>query len=103
MVFLHQAERDPATSVPVRWTTDLDVVVNLRTSPSELAKVHEVLVHSGFAQMPQQIEHRYWRRNDNVTIDILAPDHLVEPPQQAAGRDGATHTTPHTGLAKNQD
>ena len=28
---------------------------------------------------------------------------LVEPPQQAAGRDGATHTTPHTGLAKNQD
>ena len=76
MVFLHQAERDLSASVPLRWTTDLDVVVNLRTSPSELANVHQVLARSGFAQTPQQIEHRYWRRSDNVTIDLLAPDHL---------------------------
>ena len=78
MVFLHQAERDHSASQSLRWTTDLDVVVNLRTSPAELAHVHDVLARSGFAQLPQQIEHRYRRDADDVTIDILAPDHLGE-------------------------
>lgn len=76
MVFLHQAERDHSASPSLRWTTDLDVVVNLRTSPAGLAHVHSVLTRSGFGQLPQQIEHRYRRDADSVTVDVLAPDHL---------------------------
>ena len=76
MVFLHQAERDHSASPSLRWTTDLDVVVNLRTSPAGLAQVHSALTRSGFGQLPQQTEHRYRRDADSVTVDVLAPDHL---------------------------
>ena len=76
MVFLHQTERQMRVGADLRWTTDLDVVVNLRTHPTELDRVHHVLVEHGFHQPPQPIEHRYRRDVDQVTIDVLAPDHL---------------------------
>ncbi len=78
MVFLHQAERSREAALSMRPTTDLDVVVNLRTSPDAIEHIHRVLTSYGFVQPPQPIMHRYVRASDQVTIDVMAPDHLGE-------------------------
>ncbi len=93
MVYLHQAERQLHSFTPLRWTTDLDVVVNLRTHPGELQRVHQVLIDHGFHQPPQPIEHRYRRDTDQVTIDVLAPDHVGD----HLPRMGVGHTTQAPG------
>ena len=55
MVLLHQAERSPAGAgaiggAALRWSYDLDVVVNLRTSRSRMGRIDSVLKGHGFEQ-----------------------------------------------------
>ena len=77
MVLLHQAERSEMQSewVP-RWSYDLDVIVNIRVRRSVMNDIDSALRQHDFVQVPQGIEHRYWRDSDRVTIDVLAPDHI---------------------------
>ena len=80
MVLLHQSERQPAAAhVPsaagLRWSYDLDVVVNLRASRSRMGHIDSVLRANGFEQQHQPIGHRYVASNGTV-FDVLAPDHL---------------------------
>lgn len=93
MVFLHQAERSREAALSMRPTTDLDVVVNLRTSPNGIDRIHRVLANHGFAQPAQPIMHRYVRDSDQVTIDVMAPDHLGK----HLPRLGIGHTTQAPG------
>lgn len=74
MVFLHQVERGAQT---VRPTDDIDLVVDLRVTPSALDSIHTLLLQAGFEQQTPGAEgtaHRYLR--DAATIDVLAPDHM---------------------------
>lgn len=55
MVLLHQTARSPAGAQTVggaglRWSYDLDVVVNLRTSRSRMSHIDSVLTDHGFTQ-----------------------------------------------------
>ena len=80
MVLLHQAERSPAGTEVVgraalRWSYDLDVVVNLRTSRSRMGRIDSVLRGHGFKQQVVPIGHRYVDAAGTV-FDVLAPDHL---------------------------
>ena len=80
MVLLHQAERSPAGARAVggaglRWSYDLDVVVNLRTSRSRMSRIDAVLRGHGFEQQVAPIGHRYVDAAGAV-FDVLAPDHL---------------------------
>ena len=80
MVMLHQAERQPADASPVgaadmRWSYDLDVVVNLRTSRARMRHIDSVLRDHGFEQEVHPIGHRYLD-SDGTVFDVLAPDHL---------------------------
>ena len=80
MVLLHQAERQPAGAGPVdgaslRWSYDVDVVVNLRTSRTRMSHIDSVLRDHGFEQQLAPIGHRYVDGSGTV-FDVLAPDHL---------------------------
>lgn len=80
MVLLHQTERSPAGAHTVggaglRWSYDLDVVVNLRTSRSRMSHIDSVLTDHGFEQQVAPIGHRYADAAGAV-FDVLAPDHL---------------------------
>lgn len=80
MVLLHQTERSPAGAQTVggaglRWSYDLDVVVNLRTSRSRMSHIDSVLTGHGFTQQVAPIGHRYVDAAGAV-FDVLAPDHL---------------------------
>ena len=80
MVLLHQTERSPAGAQTVggaglRWSYDLDVVVNLRTSRSRMSHIDSVLTDHGFTQQVAPIGHRYVDAAGAV-FDVLAPDHL---------------------------
>ncbi len=80
MVLLHQAERQPAgagtaSSASLRWSYDLDVVVNLRTSRTRMSHIDSVLRAHGFNQQILPIGHRYVDAAGTV-FDVLAPDHL---------------------------
>ncbi len=48
MVLLHQAERQGRSTSGMRLTTDLDVVVNLRTIPAQRNGIHQVLIQQVF-------------------------------------------------------
>lgn len=93
MVFLHQAERQLQSPIAPRWSTDLDLAINLRAKPGELDRIHRILTDHGFVQPPQPIEHRYRRDHDGVTVDVVAPDHLGE----HLPRLGVGHTTQAPG------
>ena len=80
MVLLHQAERQPAGSGPadgasLRWSYDVDVVVNLRTSRTRMSHIDSVLRGHEFEQQAAPIGHRYVDAAGTV-FDVLAPDHL---------------------------
>ncbi|MXW89424.1 MAG: hypothetical protein F4Z54_07885 [Acidimicrobiaceae bacterium] len=80
MVLLHQAERrpagaDPASGASLRWSYDLDVVVNLRTNRTRMSHIDSVLRDHGFDQQILPIGHRYVDAAGTV-FDVLAPDHL---------------------------
>jgi len=80
MVLLHQAERrpagaDPASGASLRWSYDLDVVVNLRTNRTRMSHIDSVLCDHGFDQQILPIGHRYVDAAGTV-FDVLAPDHL---------------------------
>lgn len=96
MVFLHGIERGETTTRP---TDDVDVVVDLRTDPAGLPKMHAVLTDAGFVQDPPNPEgaaHRY-RRGD-ASFDVLAPDNLGERASLALGA-GRTIAAPGTTQA----
>ena len=79
MVMLHQAERQPSTAhqspgAGLRWSYDLDVVVNLRAGRSHMGRIESALRAHGFEQhLP--VGHRYIAP-DGTVFDVLAPDHL---------------------------
>ena len=80
MVLLHQAERrpadaDPSSGASLRWSYDLDVVVNLRTNRTRMRHIDSVLRDHGFDQQILPIGHRYVDAAGTV-FDVLAPDHL---------------------------
>lgn len=80
MVLLHQAERQPAgaslvDATSLRWSYDVDVVVNLRTSRACMSHIDSVLLDHGFEQQVLPIGHRYLDA-DGTVFDVLAPDHL---------------------------
>lgn len=80
MVLLHQTERSPAGAGAVggaglRWSHDLDVVVNLRTSRSRMSHIDSVLTDHGFKQQVSPIGHRYTDAAGAV-FDVLAPDSI---------------------------
>lgn len=72
MVFLHAWERG---ADPPRFSTDLDLVVDIRQEPRGLHNMIETLERLGYefeGANSSGIGHRFAR--DIVTIDILAPD-----------------------------
>jgi hypothetical protein len=74
MVFLHEIERGETSTRP---TDEVVVVVDLRTDPAGLPRMHAVLTDAGFVQDPPSPDgaaHRY-RRGD-ASFDVLAPDNL---------------------------
>ena len=77
MVLLHQVERQPAAGTAaapqMRWSYDIDVVVDLRADKSQMGQIDATLRAHGFAQQPSG--HRYVDA-DGTTFDVLAPDHL---------------------------
>lgn len=76
LVFLHEVERE---AKDVRPTDDVDVVVDVRTEPAGLARIHDVLTSARFAQDPPSPDgtaHRY--RRGGAVIDVLAPDNVGE-------------------------
>ena len=77
MVLLHQVERQPAAGTAaapqMRWSYDIDVVVDLRADKSQMGHIDATLRAHGFAQEPSG--HRYVDA-DGTTFDVLAPDHL---------------------------
>ncbi len=80
MVLLHQAERrragaGPASGASLRWSYDLDVVVDLRTNRTRMRHIDSVLRDHGFNQQILPIGHRYVDAAGTV-FDVLAPDHL---------------------------
>ena len=80
MVLLHQSERQPvaaqaAPGAALRWSYDLDVVVNLRAGRSRMDHIDSALRAHGFEQQHMPIGHRYVASNGTV-FDVLAPDHL---------------------------
>ena len=80
MVLLHQSERRSASVPPplgasLRWSYDVDVIVNLRTSRSRMAHIDSVLRAHSYEQQHLPVGHRYVASNGTV-IDVLAPDHL---------------------------
>ena len=80
MVLLHQAERrpagaDPASGAGLRWSYDLDVVVNLRTSRTRMSHIDSVLGDHGLTEQILPVGHRYVDAAGTV-FDVLAPDHL---------------------------
>ena len=80
MVLLHQSERQPAAVHPspdasLRWSYDLDVVVNLRAGRSRMDHIDSALRVHGFEQQHLPIGHRYIASN-GIVFDVLAPDHL---------------------------
>ena len=71
----------------VRFSHDVDVVVNIRAESTPAARIDTALRHSGFDQMPNDIGHRYVRDSDGVVFDVLAPDNLGKnPPRLGKGR-----------------
>lgn len=96
MVFLHELERQ---SMDMRPTDDIDVVVDLRTEPTGLSRVHRVLSAAGFAQDvpgPDGTAHRY--RRDAAVVDVLAPERLGARAQLRIGA-GRTIEVPGTTQA----
>lgn len=80
MVLLHQSERQPAAAhaapgAALRWSYDLDVVVNLRVGRSRMDHIDSALRAHGFEQQHLPIGHRYVS-SDGTVFDVLAPDHL---------------------------
>ena len=74
LVFLLEVERGSTTGRP---TTDVDVVVNVRSARRGLGHVHRVLTEAGFEQQQPSAEgvaHRFIR--DEAVIDVLAPDNV---------------------------
>ena len=103
MVFLHAIEQGAA---PPRVSTDLDVLVNARIAGRPLAAFASGLEDLGFEQdgiSPDGIAHRY--RRNRVTIDVLAPEGLVErtdltttPPGRTLQVPGGTQALDRTEL-----
>lgn len=86
MVFIHEVERGARD---VRPTEDVDVVVDIRTEPAGLERLHVVLVSGGFDQdspSPEGTAHRY--RRGGAVLDVLAPDNIGKraPLRLGAGR-----------------
>jgi len=76
MVLLHGLE---AGQLPVRETTDADVLVNVRLRPNGTYDLSSWLVDSGLVfegSSTTGTGHRF--SNDIVSVDVLAPDHLGE-------------------------
>lgn len=74
MVFLHEVERN---ATDIRPTHDIDIVLDLRTEPAGLSRIHSVLVASEFEQEapgPEGTAHRY--RRGGAVVDVLAPDNV---------------------------
>lgn len=72
MTALHGYERD---RVPSRVSTDADVLVDCRITPTGVGEFSRYLEDSGYeleGVSAEGIGHRF--RRDHVTIDILAPD-----------------------------
>ncbi len=96
MVFLHEVERQ---SAEVRPTDDIDVVVDIRTEPSGLRRIHGALVAATFIQddpSPDGAAHRY--RRGGATIDVLAPDNVGTRARLSLGH-GRTIQAPGTTQA----
>lgn len=96
MVMLHQAERQHSQMPSVvRFSHDVDVMVNIRVGSAPADKIDRALREAGFAQVPSGIDHRYIRDSDGVVFDVLAPDHLGKHhPRLSKGRTlGATGGT----------
>lgn len=77
LVELHAHEHGVA---PPRLTADADVLVDVRTSPSGVPAVARWLLDYGLqldSPAPDGVAHRF-RKRDDVTVDVLAPDHLGE-------------------------
>ena len=71
MVMLHQAERQPDDIFPqVRFSFDVDVIVNIRAGKAQSEKIDAALRSHGFEQVSLGIEHRYGRDKDGVTFDV---------------------------------
>lgn len=79
MVVLHQLERQPAgPALPgsqLRFSYDVDMVVDLRTSRSRMGHIDTTLRSYGFEQQGMPVGHRYVHL-DGTVFDVLAPDHL---------------------------
>jgi len=80
MVLLHQAERrpagaDPASGAGLRWSYDLDVVVNLRTNRTRMSHIDSVLRDHGFDQQILPIGHRYVDAA-GTGLHVRAPDQI---------------------------
>lgn len=80
MVWLHTIT---AGADPLRSTEDIDVVVDIRAAPHGLRFIDRWLITRGvLLQDPNAFgqSHRYIRRSDDgdveVSVDVLAPDHM---------------------------
>jgi len=74
MVLLHGLE---AGQLPERETTDVDALVDIRVAPQGTIAVSTWLEGHGLRQediSPDDIGHRF--RGRDLTIDVLAPDHM---------------------------
>jgi len=96
MVFLHEVERQ---ATDVRPTDDVDVVVDIRTEPAGLVRIHSALGDAGFDQdapSPEGTAHRY--RRGAAVINVLAPDNVGKRAQLQLGS-GRTIEAPGTSQA----
>ncbi|MHB1128652.1 MAG: hypothetical protein ACYC06_01195 [Ilumatobacteraceae bacterium] len=94
MVHLHCWERN---TTPNRPTDDLDAVLDIRTMPTMLENITQVLVEIGFSsegKSPEGHEHRWVR--GNAVIDLLIADGLGERANSRKGIFGGT-TIPTPG------
>ncbi|MBL6927098.1 MAG: nucleotidyl transferase AbiEii/AbiGii toxin family protein [Acidimicrobiia bacterium] len=115
MVLLHCANRK---HTGMRPTTDVDIVVDIRSPEQSLTRVNQLLIGAGFSQDqpgPEGLAHRY--RRGSAVFDVLVPDHMggrsdrrigvgrtVEAPgtRQALGRAEVfqVETAGHAGLVR---
>lgn len=100
LVVLHCAERG---FVPIRPTNDLDVVVDIRASPTMLATFTGALQDLGFTPdtSGDGIQHRW--RHDQAQIDVLIPEGVGARAAAITGAGGApTVRAPGTTQALNR-
>lgn len=111
MVLLHQMERGATTGFGSaqawRLSGDADLLINTR-SQGAMQEADAALQRHGFCQVAAPIEHRYIREDDDLVIDVLAPDHLGHHlPQMGRGHTlqaaGGTQALDRTGWVEVSD